>query len=128
MSELMDNQKKDEFEWVDVIIAERKKKNWTQANLAAATGLTRTTISDYEKRERTEPNVKALSLISVALGFPPDYLPKIAYPFLRGTEVIDIKALAKVKNMLKDLPPNEQDQAVKTFDLIMKQLKRFGDE
>lgn len=75
MSEPMNSQKQDEFEWVDVIIAERKKKNWTQANLAAATGLTRTTISDYEKRERTEPNVKALSLISVALGFPPDYLP-----------------------------------------------------
>lgn len=126
MLELMNNTEWHEFLWVDIMVAERGKKNWSQADLANATGLTRTTISDYEKRERTEPNVKALSLISKALGFPPDYLPKIAYPFLGSAQTIETKATAKIKNMIQDLPENEQDSAVEVFEVVMKQLGKLN--
>lgn len=125
MLELMNNTEWHEFLWVDVMIAERKKKNWSQADLAHATGLTRTTISDYEKCERTEPSVKALSVISKAFGLPADYLPKIAYPFLGNTQPTETKATAKVKTMLLDLPENEQDNAVQVFEMVMKQLGKL---
>lgn len=59
------------------MIAERKKKGWSQADLSRETGLTRTAISDYEKRERAHPQMDALKRISIALGYPPDFLARM---------------------------------------------------
>lgn len=72
------NNTKDRFHWVDWMINEREKKGWSQADLARESGLTRTAISDYEKRQRANPQVDALKRISVALGYPADYLLKLA--------------------------------------------------
>lgn len=72
------NTRQEPFAWVDWMIAERQKQGMTQADLARKTGLTRTTISDYEKRIRPNPAMDSLVRISVALGFSPDYLPRLA--------------------------------------------------
>lgn len=68
----------DNFAWVDWIITERKKIGWSQAILARHSNLSRTAISDYEKRKRLNPNVDALSRIATALGYPPERLLRIA--------------------------------------------------
>ncbi len=77
MSVIM-NTGKDKFQWVDWMVRERKKKGWSQADLARAAEVTRTTISDYEKRIRTKPDIEVLWRISVALDYPDDYLPRLA--------------------------------------------------
>jgi len=59
------------FAWVDWMIQEREKQGMSQADLSRKSRLTRTTISDYEKRIRPNPSVKALGQISEALGYPP---------------------------------------------------------
>lgn len=81
MLEIMNNIK-DNFAWVDWMIAERKKKGWSQADLSRETGLTRTAISDYEKRERAHPQMDALKRISIALG----YTRVVAYNHSKDTE------------------------------------------
>jgi transcriptional regulator with XRE-family HTH domain len=68
----------DKFAWVDWIVAERKKKGWSQATLALHSDLSRTAISDYEKRKRVHPDVDALSKIANALGYPPEQVLRIA--------------------------------------------------
>jgi transcriptional regulator with XRE-family HTH domain len=81
MLAIMDTTKKDTFIWVDWIIKTRTEKGMTQADLARAAKLTRAAISDYEKRLRTKPDVNSLSRISEALGYPADFLPKLAKQF-----------------------------------------------
>lgn len=68
--------------WVDWMIKERESQGFSQADLAHATGLTRSTISDYEKRIRVKPDVNALAKISEALGYSADYLPRLAWKSL----------------------------------------------
>lgn len=68
----------DSFAWVDWMVGEREKLGMTQADLAHEAGLTRTTISDYEKRQRANPDIRALVKISVALKHSPLRLPREA--------------------------------------------------
>lgn len=78
MSVAMDIQEQDQFAWVEWMIAERERLDMSQADLANKTGLTRTTISDYERRERPNPDIRALVKISRALGHHPLWLPRLA--------------------------------------------------
>ena len=78
MSALMNTVEADNFGWVDAMISEREKTGMSQADLAEAAQLTRTTISDYERRQRAHPDVKALVKISKALGRSPLWLPRKA--------------------------------------------------
>src|SRR3989304_5398898 len=68
----------DNFEWVDAMIAEREALNMTQANLAYAAELSRTTISQYELRRSPRPDAKSLAQVSVALKRSPEWLPRLA--------------------------------------------------
>ena len=72
------NTKTDKFYWVDWMIAEREKREMTQADLARASGLTRSAISDYENRQRANPDIKALASVSIALGYPAEHLKRMA--------------------------------------------------
>lgn len=74
----MDTKKAESFYWVDWMVEERERLGMSQADLAQKTGLTRTTISDYERRERATPDVRALVKISKALGHSPLKLPRLA--------------------------------------------------
>lgn len=78
MYALMDTKEVDNFEWVDWMISERESLDMSQADLARAAELTRTTISDYELRQRPNPDIRALVKISVALGHSPLLLPRKA--------------------------------------------------
>jgi transcriptional regulator with XRE-family HTH domain len=107
MSELM-NTKKDVFMWVDWMVRERQSQGMSQADLASATGLTRSTISDYEKRLRIKPDVDALAKISEALGYPSDYLPRLAWKSLSPVEVSEFTA--KVNQQTKEFTDIEKQE------------------
>lgn len=99
---------KDKFLWVDWIIKEREKQDMTQADLARASGLSRATISDYEKRLRTEPDVDALAKISEALGYPAEYLPRLANQFPYPMEISE--DIAKIIFEVSKLNQQDRDE------------------
>lgn len=78
MSAMPDVKNKDTFAWVEWIIGEREKREWSQSDLARKVGVTRQTINDYESRRRTNPDEKILVKISQAFGYPPEHLPRLA--------------------------------------------------
>ncbi len=78
MYALIDIMKVDTFAWVEWMIAERQRREWSQADLARKADVTRQTINDYESRRRANPDPRILSRISEVLGFPPEHLPRMA--------------------------------------------------
>lgn len=68
----------DSFAWVEWLVAERERQSLTQSDLAKLAGLERATINGYERRRRANPDAESLAHISVALGYPPEYLPRLA--------------------------------------------------
>lgn len=111
----------DKLDWVDWLIAEREKQDITQADLAKKSDLSRVAISDYERRQRPNPDVKALVKISRALGYPAEHLPRIA-GLLPPAEVWedDIEAIAHEANQL-----NDQDrQEVLAYIRMKKNLRK----
>jgi transcriptional regulator with XRE-family HTH domain len=78
MLAIMDKQN-DAFAWVDWMIAEREKREWSQAQLGRKVGVSRQTINDYESRRRKTPDEKILSKISVVFGRSDDFLPRLAH-------------------------------------------------
>lgn len=116
----MNTQQNDVFFWVEWLIREREKHEMSQADLARATGLTRSTISDYEKRLRTKPDIEALAKISTALGYPADYLPKIAKQF-----PIEHKTDEEIEQIIFEASKlNPQDRAEVLAFIRMKQNLR----
>lgn len=79
---MTDKLKTDKWAWVEWVIEERQKKDWSQSDLARKADVTRQTINDYESRRRANPDEQILMRISTALGYPPVYLPRLAglYP------------------------------------------------
>ncbi len=55
----------------DWLLEQMESKNLTQADLAKASGLTRTAISDYVNQKRTNPEPQALIAIAKALHVSP---------------------------------------------------------
>lgn len=78
MSAIMDKTEADIFAWVDWIIAEREKREWSQADLARKAGIKRQTINGYESHRRTKPDEQVLVKISEAFGYHPEFLPRMA--------------------------------------------------
>ena len=75
MSSPMDT---DNFFWADWIKQEREKLGWSQSNLAREAKINRQVVNDYEHHRRTNPDTEYLVKISIALGHPPDHLPRLA--------------------------------------------------
>jgi transcriptional regulator with XRE-family HTH domain len=73
----MDTEITDQFAWVEWIVSERLKKEWSQSELARRAHTTRQTINDYESGRRTEPDPEILGRISLALGYPADHLVRL---------------------------------------------------
>ena len=68
----------DSFAWVEWLVAERERQSLTQSDLAKLAGLERATINGYERRRRANPDAESLAHISIALGYPPEFLPRLA--------------------------------------------------
>jgi transcriptional regulator with XRE-family HTH domain len=109
---------KDNFAWVDWIIAEREKNGWTQARLAKKAGLSRTAISDYEKRKRSNPDEKSLSSIAVAFGYPPEHLLRIANILPPRPELDDV--MGSVEHIFRTYKhPETREQALSYLRFLM---------
>lgn len=124
MSELMDKKSTDSFSWVDWMVAEREKKGWSQADLARESELTRTTISDYEQRQRPNPDIKALVKISTALGHSPLYLPRLAR-LIPAEESTD-EETEDIIHAVKDFTPEEKQEILSYINYQRNQRKKRG--
>jgi len=114
---------KDLFQWVDWMVREREKQDLSQADLARKTGLTRTAISDYEKRQRANPSIKALVKISVALGYPPEHLPRLAG--LLPPEPSKDTTFNRIETLYQTLDePSSKDRALEYLEFLTQQEKK----
>jgi transcriptional regulator with XRE-family HTH domain len=120
MSAIM-NTSSETFAWVDWMVAEREKQGMNQADLARKAGLTRTTISDYEKRIRPNPSVKALGQISEALGYPSNYLPQLA-KLIKADPKYD-PWVDKTSHKLQQLSPRLREIADRLIDSLIEDEK-----
>jgi transcriptional regulator with XRE-family HTH domain len=57
---------------------ELRKRDWTQADLARKSGISRQVISRYINQERTKPDEDILAALAHALGYPPEILYQAA--------------------------------------------------
>lgn len=65
-------------EFSDWLIREMNTRDWTQADLARASGLSRQAISNYISGRVAKPDENALKEIARALGYPPETVFRIA--------------------------------------------------
>jgi transcriptional regulator with XRE-family HTH domain len=115
------NTDKDQFAWVEWLIKEREEQGLSQADLARKTGLTRTTISDYERRQRANPDIEALWKISTALGYPDDFLPRLA-GLLPPAEGVDKNAV-RIAHESRDLSQQDKEELL-AFIHMKKNLRK----
>lgn len=104
----MDTRQVDSFLWVEWMIQEREKRGMSQADLAAQSGLTRTTISDYEMHKRPNPDIRALVRISQALGHNPLWLPRLAGLIPPESDVDE--EIADIVSALEDFSTDEKKE------------------
>lgn len=116
MSATTDKMETDSFAWVEWIIAEREKHDWSQADLARKAGIKRQTINGYESRRRTNPDEKVLVKISQALGYHPEFLPRLAG--LLPPEPDKDPWIEKMNAKLQRIPPGLRDAADKMIESL----------
>lgn len=111
----------DNFRWVEWIIGERQKREWSQADLARKVGVTRQTINDYESRRRTNPDERILVKISQAFGYHPEYLPRMAG--LLPPEPEHDPWIEKTSHKLQQLSPGLRGVAERMIDSLIEEDK-----
>jgi len=111
----------DKFAWVDWMIAEREKKEWSQADLARKAGVTRQTINDYESHRRANPDEKILVKISKVFGYHPEFLPRLAG--LLPPEDEHDAWVEKTTHKLNQLSPRLREIADGLIDSLVEQEK-----
>jgi transcriptional regulator with XRE-family HTH domain len=118
----MDIKQAESFYWVEWMVEERERLGMSQADLAQKTGLTRTTISDYERRERPNPDIRALVKISKALGHSPLRLPRLAG--LIPAEVELDKELEDIVEALSDFSADEKKEILAYINFQRNQRRK----
>lgn len=114
---------KDTFIWVDWIVTNRKSVGWSQAELARRVDTTRQTINDYEERRRTQPDVLILSRISMAFGYPPEHLPRLANKL--PSEPPKDETLYRIEHLYHTLKePSSKNRALEYLEFLTQQEKK----
>lgn len=118
----MDKMEADTFAWVDWMIAERERREWTQADLARKAGTTRQTINGYESRRRADPDVEILGNISKALGYSALHLPRLAglIPAEAGTD----SEIEDIIEALGDFSKREKQELLAYINFLKNQRKK----
>lgn len=98
ISSLMD------IEFSDWLLSEMNKRNWTQADLARASGLNRQSVSDYINRRRSNPEPNALVAIAQAFKISPITVFRNAGLLPEGG---DNASFEDWQFLLNQLPPEE---------------------
>jgi transcriptional regulator with XRE-family HTH domain len=98
--------------FIDWLLVEMSKREWSQAELARASGLTRQSVSDYINRRRTNPEPDALTAIAHALKISPITIFRKA-GLLPAEDSEQVK-IENWKYLLTQLTPDEQDE-IKQF-------------
>jgi len=115
----MDKIETDTFAWVEWMIKERENHGWSQSDLAREAGIKRQTINGYESRRRTQPDEKVLVRISQALGYHPEYLPRMAG--LLPPELNRDPWAEKMDHKLRKLSPGLRSVAERLIDGLIQE-------
>jgi transcriptional regulator with XRE-family HTH domain len=115
---IMDRTKSDKLEWIEWIIAQRKKREWSQETLAKKVGTTRQTINDYEQYRRVaHPDEGILSKISEVFGEADDFLVRLG-GFLPQQANDDDAWLRKMQAKLRRVPIRNRDAVDKVIESL----------
>ena len=99
----------------------RKKKGYTQADLADKIGIIRELISNYE-RERIRPNYEMIIRLAIALEVTTDELLGVKPP--KSNEGKPDLKLQRRMNKIQELPPAQQQFVLKAIDSHLKALDK----
>jgi len=100
------------------LAVERRKKGYTQVELAQKLGTTSRVISYYE-RESKNPSLDMVKKIADTLGIKPESLLNLPSNGSNGIEVID-RSLSKKFEIAQKLPSEARNQLKKFIDTLTK--------
>ena len=95
------------------IMLKRKEKGFTQEELAERIGYSKNHLSSIERGKYTPATTFIIDICNV-LGETPDY-----YLIGNSTETTD-----KITNLIKTLPPNQQDILIKLLECFISEITK----
>lgn len=105
----------------DWLIEQMQNKNWSQSDLARASGLTRQTISYYLSDKSTKPDEGALTKIAHALKISPITVLRKAGLLPEGGENASFEDW---QFLLNQLPPEEQEEVRKIVEMKIERRQK----
>jgi transcriptional regulator with XRE-family HTH domain len=108
--------------FIDWLLAEMNKREWTQAELARASGLTRQSVSDYINRRRTNPEPDALTAIAHAFKISPITVFRKAG--LLPPEGGDQATFEDWQHLLSQLTPDEEEEMRQIIELKIERRQK----
>lgn len=106
-------------EW---LLKQMSDKEWTQADLVRASGLTRSTISYYLSPKSKRPDDEALKKIARAFNLPVDFVFEQANKLSPKPELSPIKR--KLVHVAQDMPDSDVELAISLLEQRQEYYKK----
>lgn len=97
------------------LLIELNTRNWSQADLARASGLTRSTISYYLSPKSKSPDEEALKEIARAFKLPIETVYRAVG--LLPQQTPENETIEQITHLTKELPPQEQQDILEFIKL-----------
>ena len=108
--------------FIDWLLAEMNKREWSQAELARASGLTRQSVSDYINRRRTNPEPDALTAIAHAFKISPITIFRKAG--LLPSEGGEQASFEDWQHLLNQLTPDEEEEMRQIIEMKIERRQK----
>ena len=103
-----------------------REKDWSQSDLARASGLTRQAISNYLASKITRPDEDALVKIAHALNIPSETIFRAAGLLQPALDKRDPR-LGKIEYILPGLPERDRDEILAFVELKLRLAEQRGE-
>ncbi len=107
--------------FVNWLTAQMQARNWSQADLARASGLNKQSIHYYLTKSTKSPHAHALAQIAHALDLPVEEMYRAAGFLPHASEINEI--MEEILHEMKDMPKRDQ-QEVLAFVRMKNNLRR----
>jgi transcriptional regulator with XRE-family HTH domain len=114
----MENNNLDFTEW---LVGERKRRGWSQADLARAAGISRGAVSNIERGERGT-GIEVLTAIAGALRLPPDVVLGRAGKLPQQPAGDEL--LATITHLASQLDELSRREAIQMLELILERQRQ----
>lgn len=115
--------KENTLEFSEWLVNEMRKRDWSQAELARKSGLTRGGISNLINRVR-KPNADTCNALARALGYPPDYVMRQAGLLPRKEATDSDPRLKIIVHLVGQLDPDDQEEVI----AFIETKRRLGEQ